>query len=158
MRQDRGFTLLEVALAVLISMLIILAATPSIQALITEQRFKKSYDSFEALVGDAQTRSLVERRPFAIVWEEERIVVRPAEPDEEDDGSEESSIANPDGAAYALELPAALVEEPAARWTFWPTGACEPAIIHYRSSGGSWTAAYDPLTARPTITGGADET
>lgn len=153
MRHERAFTLLEVALAVLIAMLIILAAVPSVDAIITEREFKRTYDALEALVAEAQTRALTERRVFTLVWEEERIVVRPAQVDEEDAEAVESSVANPEDETYTLELPAALGEEPAAVWTFWPTGACEPAIVRYHDGSDGWTATYDPLSARAVISG-----
>ncbi len=153
MRHERAFTLLEVALAVLIAMLIILAAVPSVDAIITEREFKRTYDAIEALVAEAQTRALTERRPFTLVWEEEKIVVRPAQVGGDDAEAVESSIANPEDEGYTLELPAALGEEPAAVWTFWPTGACEPAIVRYHDGANGWTATYNPLSARAVISG-----
>lgn len=153
MRHERAFTLLEVALAVLIAMLIILAAVPSVDAIITERDFKRTYDALEALVAEAQTRALTERRAFTLVWEEEKIVVRPAQVGGDDAEAVESSIENHDDEAYTLELPAALGEEPAAVWTFWPTGACEPAIVRYHDGSNGWTATYDPLSARAVISG-----
>jgi hypothetical protein len=52
---------------------------------------------------------------------------------------------------YVLELPAALRANPRPEWAFWPTGNCEPAVVRYAGAAGRWTAAYHPLTARPTL-------
>ena len=51
-----------------------------------------------------------------------------------------------------LTLPAALTKKPPPEWIFWSTGTCEPAIVQFKGSGGSWTANYSALTARAQMT------
>jgi type II secretory pathway pseudopilin PulG len=148
MSKRAGFTLLEVCLAVLIALFLVTLAVPSVGGLLEENRRRRSFDALDDLAREAQIRSTEERRSFVIVWERERIVLRPEEPanTEEERGVGELPI---DGDhQYSVELPAALQKEPPPVWTFWPTGTCEPVVIRYEGSGGKWIARFDPLTVR----------
>ena len=56
------------------------------------------------------------------------------------------------GTVLKLTLPAALSNKPAGEWVFWPTGTCEPAVVHFEGRAGTWTANYSPLTAYGELT------
>ncbi len=151
MRKSAGFTLLEVCLAVLIALFLVTMAVPSVAGLFADRRIRKSFDTMDDLVREAQQRSIGERRPFVLEWEKNRIVLRPLEPEtpDEERGLKEIPMAEDD--SYVLELPAALVKKPEPVWTFWPTGTCEPAVVQHEGEAGKWLARYDPLTVRAVL-------
>jgi len=151
MRNRDGFTLLEISLAIFIGVLIVTIAVPSIQGVVAEQRARKSFDAFEAIVRDAQSRSITERRAWLLVWDKEGVALRPLEPANKE---EKKGVARFDFAEKQTlepQFPAALVKNPAKEWTFWPSGTCEPAVIANRSEDGEWIASYDPLTVRAKV-------
>lgn len=145
----RGFTLLEVMLSVIIAVMVMAVAVPSVNGLLEERRMRASFEAFDALVGKALERSLAEREPQRIVWQRDRIVIAA--------GATESPSADAPGIAvsreenYQVEFPAALTPKPEPEWTIWPTGTCEPVIVHYKGPEGKWSAVYDPLTVMPKL-------
>lgn len=143
-----GFTLLEVCLAVFIAMLILTLAVPSIQGVLTDAKLRRTFDELDALARDAQTRSVTERRAYVLEWERDGVALRPQEPLTPEEEAGVAHVVFRDKETIALNLTAALVKQPAPVWTFWPTGACEPATLAGEGSDGQWTAVYDPLTAR----------
>lgn len=163
----RAFTLLEVCLAIFIAVLIVLAAVPSLSGVIEEQRAKRLFNQFDDLVREARSRSVTERRPYALVWDKTGVFLSPLQSLESDE-TPAAETPGPAPAASAgdsspaakrvdfgerqtpeLQLPAALNANVPYRWTFWPSGTCEPATIICRLADAPWTATYDPLTVQP---------
>lgn len=143
-----AFTLLEVCLAVFIAMLILTLAVPSIQGVVNDAKMRKRFDEIDALARDAQSRSVTERRAFVLAWDKAGIALRPQEPRTKEEAGGISRVDFSEKETVTLGLPAALVKKPAAVWTFWPTGTCEPATLTGEGGEGRWTADYNPLTAR----------
>jgi len=143
-----GFTLLEVCLAIFIGMLLVMIAVPSIQGVVADQNARRSFDAFDALVRDAQNRSITERRVFVIAWDRDGVLLRPLEPVDKDEAKGLAHIDFTREQTIVPEFPAALVKNPPKEWTFWPTGTCEPAVITGRDNASEWSATYDPLTVR----------
>ena len=152
MQRFRGFTLIEMALAIFILLLLLVLAVPSFSGVIANRRLKQSLDGFNNLVRQAQERSVAERRPYLIVWGKNNVVVRPEAFAEGEEAKATAEFRPNKGNALKLSLPAALMEEYPAEWIFWPSGSCEPAIVQFKGPAGSWTASYSPLTAQPEIT------
>ena len=152
MQRARGFTLIEIALAIFILMLLLMLAVPSFTGVIANRRLKESLDGFNSLVRQAQERSVIERRPYLIVWGKSNVVVRPEAFAEDEDAKAKAEFRPSRGSTLRLSLPVALMEKYPAEWIFWPSGACEPAIVRFQGPAGSWTANYSPLTGRPEIT------
>jgi Tfp pilus assembly protein FimT len=151
-RRFRGFTLIEIVLAVFILMLLLLLAVPSLSGVVANRRLKRSLDGFNNLVRQAQEYSVKERRPYLIVWSKGKVTLRP-EAFAKDEEAKATAEFHPDrGGALKLSLPAALTKQYPAEWIFWPSGTCEPATVEFKGSAGSWTANYSPLTARPELT------
>jgi type II secretory pathway pseudopilin PulG len=148
----RGFTLIEIALAIFILMLLLVLAVPSFSGVIANRRLKYSLDGFNDLVRQAQERSMTERRPYLIVWGKNNVVVRPEVFAEDEEAKAAAEFYPTKGSTLKLSLPAALAEKYPTEWIFWPSGTCEPAIVQFKGPGGSWTASYSPLTAHPEIT------
>ena len=152
MQQVRGFTLIEIALSIFILLLLLMLAVPSFTGVIANRRLKQSLDEFNNLVREAQERSVAERRPYLIVWEKNSVFVRPEVFAEGEEAKAKAEFRPTRGSTLKLSLPVALAEKYPAEWIFWPSGACEPAIVRYQGPAGSWTANYAPLTGRPEIT------
>ncbi len=152
MHRFRGFTLIEMALAIFILLLLLVLAVPSFSGVIANRRLKQSLDGFNNLVRQAQERSVAERRPYLIVWGKNNVVVRPEAFAEGEEAKATAEFRPNKGNALKLSLPAALMEKYPAEWIFWPSGSCEPAIVQFKGPAGSWTASYSPLTAQPEIT------
>jgi len=144
-----GFTLLEICLAVFIAILLLAAAVPSLSGVLNANKENEVFKLFNDLVQEARARSIEERRAYVLLWTKEGVTLQAdgAAPDEE---AQHLTLEEDD--TLKLELPAALIKDPPPVWTFWPSGTCEPATVHYSGKSGRWTAAYNPFTAQPEVT------
>ena len=152
MQRLRGFTLVEIVLAVFILMLLLALAVPSLTGVLADRQLKRSLDGFNDLVRHAQERSVVERRAYLIVWSKSKVVARPEALAEGEDVKATAEFALGRGELLKLSLPVALTDKHPAEWIFWPSGTCEPAIVQFKGPSGSWAANYAPLTARAQVT------
>ena len=152
MRRHGAFTLIEIVITVFILMLVLLLAVPSLNGVLADKRLRRSLEGFNNLVRQAQERSVVERRPYLIVWREKEVVLRPEvfAKDEQAKVLSEFQLGRDD--VLKLTLPAALTKNPPAQWIFWPSGTCEPAVVEFSGHDGSWSANYSALSARPELT------
>lgn len=139
--RQNGFTLLEICLALMIGLLLITLAVPSVARTMAEQKLKHSFESFDAFVQDARMTSIREQREVTLRWSEKDVSIASV-----GDGVRRFSFAK--GDTYALERTAALISNAPQAWTFWKSGLCEPALISFHGRGGTWKVRYDPLTAR----------
>lgn len=148
MHRRAGFTLLEVLLAVAIALVLVLLAVPSVAGIMRGKRLERTEEQFDDLVRQAQYRSVNERRTYGLVWQKDGIELTPMETQEGLPAGEPLRLGLEDGQDYTLERTAALGKNPPGVWTFWRSGACEPVTITFKGPEGTWTAVYDPLTAR----------
>lgn len=152
MRQNRqAFTLIEIAIAVFILLLILMLGIPSMNGLMADRRLRRSLDDMNRLVRQAQERSVLDRRPYLIVWRDNHVFLRPEGLAKGESDEPVAQLQLQRGDAFVLDLPAALKDEPPPEWVFWPSGTCEPARVKYEGPSGSWMANYSPLTARAEI-------
>lgn len=152
MQRFRAFTLVEIALAIFILMLLLMLAVPSMTGVAASRRLKQSLEGFNELVRQAHERSVTERRPYLIVWRKNSVLLRPEIFAENEEVKPAAEFRLNKGTLLTLSLPAALAEKHPAEWIFWPSGNCEPAIVQFRGPAGLWTANYSPLTAQPEVT------
>jgi Tfp pilus assembly protein FimT len=145
-----AFTLLEICITLAIGMILILLAVPSVAGLLTEQRLHDSYIRFEHFVNVARSRSLQEQKPYRLVWDAHGVTMERLSPLKDESGPVDH-LATTDGEAFQLEHVAPLVKDPAAKWTFWPNGTCEPVIVSYKGRAGLWRVQFDALGARSTF-------
>lgn len=143
-----GFTLVELAIAVVILVLLMMLAVPSMNGLLADRRLRRSLDSFNAVVREAQARSIAERRPYLIVWFEGKVGLRPEGLGRGEDPEPMVKLKLGRGESLKVFFPAALLDKPPAQWIFWPSGNCEPTVVTYKGPDGSWKANYSALTAR----------
>src|SRR5436190_21704309 len=78
MWRKRGFTLVEVIIAVFILLLLVTLAVPSLNGVLADKRLHRSLDRFNELVRKAHERSLAEHRDYLIVWNDAFITLQPA--------------------------------------------------------------------------------
>ena len=152
MQRSRGFTLIEIVLAVFILLLLLSLSVPAVQGVMADRRLRRSLDGFNKLVNEAHERSLIEHRPYLIVFGKGSIDVRPEVLDKEEDPESTAQLPVAKTDAVQLSLPAALTKDVPGEWIFWPSGICEPAVVEFVGRDGTWAANYSPLTARPEIT------
>ena len=152
MRPRHAFTLIEIVISIFIIMLLLGLAIPSLSGVMADRRLRRSLDSFNTLVYQAQDRSTSEHRPYLLVWTKNGVELRPEAVLKEDDPAAVAHYAVVKGDTLTLKLPAALAKDPPAEWIFWPTGTCEPANVQFTGRNGNWTASYSPLTARAQLT------
>jgi len=148
----RAFTLVEIALAIFILMLLLMLVVPSMTGVVASRRLNQSLNGFNDLVRQAHERSVTERRPYLIVWSKNSVLLRPEVFAEDEEVKPAVEFRLNKGTLLSLSLPAALAEKHPAEWIFWPSGNCEPAIVQFKSPAGLWTANYSPLTAQPEVT------
>ena len=152
MQRQRGFTLVEIIIAVFVLLLLLTLAVPSLNGVLADRRLRRSLDSFNNLVRQAQERSVAERRSYLIAWDKHHVFLRPETFAKGEEIKPAAEFHLDRGDTLKLALPAALTKNPAAEWIFWPSGACEPATVQFDGPAGSWKADYSPLTARPELT------
>jgi type II secretion system protein H len=152
MPRRRGFTLIEIVIVVFILMLVFLLAVPSLTGVLADRRLRRSLDSFNNLVHQAQARSVAERRAYLIVWRKKEVVLRPEVLAKDEEAKVLSEFQLAPGDVLKLTLPAALTKGPPAEWIFWPSGTCEPAVIEFSGRDGSWSAQYSALSGRAELT------
>jgi prepilin-type N-terminal cleavage/methylation domain-containing protein len=153
MLRARGFTLLEIMISICILLVILAVSVPSINGVLADKRLRRSLNEFSDLVRQAQERSVAEHRAYLIAWDEKQVVLRPEAFGKDEEIKPAAQLTLAKGESLVLSLPSALAKDLAAEWIFWPSGTCEPAIIKFSGTNGSWAASYSPLTARPALIG-----
>ena len=143
-----GFTLLELGIAVVILVLLMMLAVPSMSGVIADKRLRKSLDGFNAVVRQAQQRSMTERRPYLVIVADGKVGLRAEGLFRSESPEPEMKLKLGKNESLSIVFPAALYENVPPEWIFWPSGNCEPAVVTYRGRDGSWKANYSALTAR----------
>ena len=139
-----AFTLLEICLTLVIGLVLIMLAVPSVSGLLAEQRLHETWDRFEQLANSARLHSIKEQKTCRLVWDGHRITLNA-------DKGELDSLPMADDESYEIIRTAALINSPPTEWTFWPNGTCEPVIIRYHGRSGRWQVRFDALSPRGTF-------
>ena len=151
MRREGGFTLMELAIAVVILVIILMLAVPSMNGVLADRRLRKSLDEFNSLVRQAHERSIAERRSYLIMWRDGNVALRPEALLRGEDRAPVAVWKFSKGESLRISFPSALIDDPPPEWIFWSSGNCEPAVVTYRGRNGGWTARYSALTARAEV-------
>lgn len=151
LRRRAAFTLIELAIAVAILVLLMMLAVPAMDGLNADRRLRKSLDGFNAIVREAQERSVAERRPYLIMWAGGKVGLRPEGLLKGERPDPQVKLNLGKNESLKVSFPAALVDGAPPEWIFWPSGNCEPALVTYQGKDGKWTASYSALTARSEI-------
>jgi hypothetical protein len=129
-------------------MLLLMLAVPSLTGVLADRRLRRSLDDFNNLVNQAHELSISEHRAYLIVFGPDNVELRPEVLTPEDDPEPTAVLPAGKNGTLKLALPAALAKDPPPEWIFWPSGACEPAVVEFTGRNGMWTASYSALTAR----------
>jgi len=148
LKRRPGFTLIELAIAVVILVLLLMLAVPSMSGVMADRRLRRSLDGFNAVVREAQERAMGERRAYLVMVYDNKIGLRPAGLLRGESPEPTVKFTLNKSESLKLFFPAALVEDVPPEWIFWPSGNCEPVTVTYRGNDGSWKANYSALTAR----------
>lgn len=148
-----GFTLLEIVIAIVLLVVLMGLAVPSMQGVFADRRLRRSVDAFNSIVREAQERSVTERRPYLIVWQGGKLGLRAEGLNKGESPEPQVKWKLERGESIKVKFPAALVDDPPAEWIFWPSGNCEPAVVTYQGKDGTWTANYSALTGRSEMLG-----
>lgn len=148
MSRQHGFTLLELMIAILIGVLLMSLAVPSVTGMLREQRLKQTMEDFNDFVRKAQSRAVGDHRTQVLVWGEAGIELISYDPTVEGEATPAERYEFPADSKITLERPAALVKKPVWEWPFWRSGACEPVIVNFESPAGTWSMEYNGLTGR----------
>ena len=151
MRRNGGFTLLELAIAIFIMVIVLMLAVPSLNGVLADRRLRRSLDAFNGIVRQAQERSVTERRSYLVIFREGKVGLRPEALMQDEDPEPVAMLTLGRGESLKFTFPAAMMEDPPPEWIFWPSGNCEPAVVSYRGRDGGWTANYSALTARAEV-------
>ena len=129
----------------------LLLAIPSVSGLLADQRLHESYERFEKFESAARLQSLRDQKPVFLAWDKHGISLCTTYRDRQGAPEVVDRMEVPENEVFTVTRPAALLEKPAAEWTFWPNGTCEPEIISYQGPAGRWQVSFDPLTAHGTF-------
>ncbi len=132
-------------------MLLVVLAIPSTEGVLADRRLRQSLDAFNGLVHQAQEKSLVDHRPYLLIWTSKDIELWPETSSDQDPSQPAARLQFGRRESYGLGFPFALSKDPPAEWIFWPSGTCEPASVTFKGPSGMWTANYSPLTARAEV-------
>src|SRR5947207_7930716 len=116
MWRQRGFTLVEVIIAVFILLLLLTLALPSLNGVLADKRLHRSLDRFNELVRQAHERSLAEHRAYLIVWNDAFITLQPAAFLKTEEHQPIDTIPITRHEREGLELPSALMKKVRAEW------------------------------------------
>jgi type II secretory pathway pseudopilin PulG len=142
-----GFTLIEIVIAVFITLLLLGLAVPSLNGVLADKRLHRSLDRFNGLVRQAHERSVAERRPYLIVLNDRGASLQPVAFLKNEERKPIDTVPAETGEKWRMDLPAALKKNTPEEWIFWESGACEPARISFAGANGQWVAEYSPLSA-----------
>src|SRR5438477_11338269 len=129
MQRQRGFTLVEVIIAVFILLLLLTLAVPSLNGVLADKRLHRSLDRFNQLVRQAHERSLAEHRAYLIVWNDNYISLQPAAFLKTEKHQPIDTIPITRHDRRSLELPAAQMQKVPAEWIYCESVIYEPARI-----------------------------
>jgi prepilin-type N-terminal cleavage/methylation domain-containing protein len=148
MSPRHGFTLLEIMLAIVIGLLLMSVAVPSVVGMMKEQKLKQTYEEFDDFVRKAQIKAVESGQTQVMVWDAAGINLIPQSVEEAEKQEAPEHFTFADDTTWSLVRPAALVKKPVWEWPFWRSGVCEPVIVNYEGPAGKWSAEYNGLTGR----------
>ncbi len=160
-----GFTIIELMVAVMVGLMMLGLAVPSVRGVLEEQRLREKMASFEDVVRRAAAQAVSAKREVRLIWFEdgvraltdwsapkagEELGLPQGEPQAEDAGGGESVFyAVGKGEWLSLVRVAAREERPLSEWSFWPSGIREPVEVYYEGPLGKWALRFSALVPDP---------
>lgn len=158
-RGGRGFTLLEMLVAVAMLFMLLMISIPGFSGYYADKALTDKLTAFHQLALDARALSMESGAPTYLMWVPGGVRLMSAGEintdesgflDEEAQASDFFPVARK--AILELRLPYSLATDKPDRWAFWPSGNCEPAEVRYEGPEGEWTITIDPMSADYRIT------
>jgi len=128
--RSKGFTLLEVCIALTIAMLILGVSVLGITGVQEEQRLRETAAAIESSARDALLDAIAKHRPIHLGLD--------------------GGLGGAEGGSIEVKRHGEeKFREPRTGevWEFSPTGVCEPIEVRVTTSGGIIELGFDPLTA-----------
>ncbi len=160
-----GFTIIELMVAVMVGLMMLGLAVPSVRGVLEEQRLREKMASFEDVVRRAAAQAVSAKREVRLIWFEdgvraltdwsapkagEELGLPQGEAQAEDAGGGESVFyAVGKGEWLSLVRVAAREERPLSEWSFWPSGIREPVEVYYEGPLGKWALRFSALVPDP---------
>jgi hypothetical protein len=148
---------LEISLAVMIGLMMLSLAAPSVRGLFAEQRLRDRMREFEEFAHRAEVLARESRKEVRLVWEKEGVrIVR----DQVQEGEAPLQADVPAGSEFfafekeeglSLRRLAARDNNPLSEWCFWPAGVREPVEVYYSGPGGNWALRFGPIVPDPDV-------
>src|SRR2546430_11598097 len=145
MQRQRGFTLVEVIIAVFILLLLLTLAVPSLNGVLADKRLHRSLNRFNELVRQAHERSLAEHRAYLIVWNDVEVSLQPAAFLKTEPHQPIDTIAIARQEKWRVEISAAVSKKAPEGRDFLGSGGCEASRIRFVSGDWRWAAEHSPL-------------
>ncbi len=161
-RSQQAFTLIEMCIAICLIILLMGLGLPSLTGQTRMRKLQGAFDRFNAFVERAQQQSVRDGKPYVLAWTRKGTVRLVAAEQLVGVGEDtpnkrltavETFQPESDAEHFTLVREASLSRDPNLRWTFWPTGNCEPVRVRYEAPTGTWSASFNALSGRGTIDG-----
>jgi type II secretory pathway pseudopilin PulG len=160
-----GFTIIELMVAVMVGLMMLGLAVPSVRGVLEEQRLREKMASFEDVVRRAAAQAVSAKREVRLIWFEDGVRAltdwsapkageEPGLPQREEQaedagGGESVFYAVGKGEWLSLVRVAAREERPLSEWSFWPSGIREPVEVYYEGPLGKWALRFSALVPDP---------
>ena len=155
-----AFTLIEVALAMFIVVLVIGIGLPFATGIGRESRLRDPAGELKKMALTARRRAVTQQKTVEILLENDRYILRDAvfedttaatakiEPDVEKNAIDTYNL--PRGVNYLVRRwdQTQFSKKTDARWRFLPTGLCEPITVHFNRDQDYLEFSFNPLTAQ----------
>lgn len=153
-----GFTLLEICMAVVIGLMMLSLALPSMRGLFGEQRLRERMRQFEEVVIKASALANRSNREVRLRWvklERDRVGLwmGTVEGGEEVEEGENGTVLEMDrDEKVQVRRLAAMKGVPAPpEWSFWPRSIREPVELSYVGPQGEWVLRFGALVPDPEV-------
>ena len=160
-----GFTIIELMVAVMVGLMMLGLAVPSVRGVLEEQRLREKMASFEDVVRRAAAQAVSAKREVRLIWFEDGVraltdwsapkageesgLPQREEQAEDAGGGESVFYAVGKGEWLSLVRVAAREERPLSQWSFWPSGIREPVEVYYEGPLGKWALRFSALVPDP---------
>ncbi len=161
-----GFTIIELMVAVMVGLMMLGLAVPSMRGVLEEQRLREKLASFEEVVRRSAALASKSKKEVRLIWFKDGLraltgwdqlqqpgpVGNEVPRWEQGSGGEESVFfAVGEDEALSLSRLAARSANPLSEWSFWPSGTREPVEIYYEGPLGKWGLRFSALVPDPEI-------
>jgi prepilin-type N-terminal cleavage/methylation domain-containing protein len=158
-RRESGFTLLEISMAVVIGLMMLSLALPSVSGVFSEQRLRERMGEFEGMALKAASMARKSNREVRL-----RLVkvgkdggvgwwmgAMEGEQEVEDGVSGVVLELDREEKVQLNRLAARKGVVAPMEWSFWPNGTREPVELSYEGPGGKWVLRFGALVPDPDV-------